>query len=164
MRSVLAVLALIALPVLGQPVSIRVNTAKVKGPMKPIWSFIGYDEPNYTYMKDGRKLLSEFSALSPAPVYVRAHNMLTSGDGTPALKWGSTNAYTEDANGNPRYDWTIVDRIIDTYIERKMKPIVEIGFMPEALSIKPQPYQHTWPKGRHQYGSCVSSQGLQEVG
>src|SRR5579872_2726543 len=23
----------------------------------------------------------------------------------------------------------------------------EIGFMPEALSTKPQPYQHTWPKG-----------------
>ena len=32
--------------------------------------------------------------LSPEPVRVRTHNLLTSGDGTPALKWGSTNAYT----------------------------------------------------------------------
>ena len=125
-------------------VTIRVDAAKGKGPMKPIWSFFGYDEPNYTYMKDGKKLLSELAALSPASVYVRAHNLLTTGDGTAALKWGSTNAYTEDASGKPRYDWTIVDRIFDTYIERGMKPLAEIGFMPEALSVKPQPYRHEW--------------------
>ena len=105
------------------------------GPMTPIWAFFGYDEPNYTYMKDGRKLLSELAALSPVPVYVRAHNLLTTGDGTPALKWGSTNAYTEDADGRPRYDWTIVDRILDTYVERKMKPLVEIGFMPRGALV-----------------------------
>ena len=51
------------------------------------------------------------------PVYIRAHNLLTTGDGTPALKWGSTNAYTEDAAGKPVYDWTIVDRIFDTYLK-----------------------------------------------
>ncbi len=64
-----------------------------------------------------------FAALSPVPVFVRAHNLLTTGDGTPALKWGSTNAYTEDANGNPIYNWTIVDSIFDTYIKRGMKPL-----------------------------------------
>lgn len=125
-------------------VSIRVDATRVVGEMKPIWAFFGYDEPNYTYMKDGKKLLSELAALSPVPVYVRTHNLLTTGDGTAALKWGSTNAYTEDASGRARYDWTIVDRIIDTYVERKMKPLVEIGFMPEALSTKPQPYRHDW--------------------
>ena len=114
-------------------VAIRVDAAKTIGAMKPIWSFFGYDEPNYTYMKDGKKLLSELAALGPVPAYVRTHNLLTTGDGTPALKWGSTNAYTEDASGRPHYDWTIVDRILDSYVERKMKPIVEIGFMPEAL-------------------------------
>ena len=29
--------------------------------MKPVWAWFGYDEPNYTYMKDGKKLLSEIS-------------------------------------------------------------------------------------------------------
>jgi xylan 1,4-beta-xylosidase len=125
-------------------VSIRVDATKSKGPMKPIWSFFGYDEPNYTYMTDGKRLLSELAALSPVPVFVRTHNLLTTGDGTAALKWGSTNAYTEDEAGRPRYDWTIVDRIFDTYLERGMKPLVEIGFMPEALSTKPQPYRHEW--------------------
>ena len=76
--------------------------------MRPIWAWFGYDEPNYTYMKDGKKLLSEIAALSPVPVYVRAHNLLTSGDGTPALKWGSTNAYSEDKDGIPIYNWKIV--------------------------------------------------------
>ena len=129
------------------PVTITVNANDRIGPMKPIWAWFGYDEPNYTYMKDGKKLLSELADLSPVPVYVRAHNLLTSGDGTPGLKWGSTNAYTEDAQGRPKYDWTIVDRIMDTYIERTMKPLVEIGFMPEALSTRPQPYQHDWKPG-----------------
>jgi xylan 1,4-beta-xylosidase len=139
----------------AERVTIRVDASARKGPMKPVWAFFGYDEPNYTYMKDGKKLLSELAALSPVPVYVRAHNLLTTGDGTPALKWGSTNAYTEDAAGRPRYDWTIVDRIFDTYLERGMKPLVEIGFMPEALSVKPQPYRHSFAPG-DKYGAIFT--------
>jgi xylan 1,4-beta-xylosidase len=141
--------ALLAVPMVAQTgrVSIRVDASARKGPMSPMWAWFGYDEPNYTYMKDGKKLLSEIAELSPVPVFVRAHNLLTTGDGTPALKWGSTNAYTEDASGRPKYDWTIVDRIFDTYVERKMKPLVEIGFMPEALSSKPSPYKHDWMPG-----------------
>lgn len=130
-----------------QPVNIEVNLAKVKAPMQPIWAFFGYDEPNYTYMKDGKKLLTEISQLSKVPVYVRAHSLLVTGDGEAALKWGSTNAYTEDAQGKPVYDWKIVDKIFDTYIERGMKPIAQIGFMPQALSSKPEPYRHHWKPG-----------------
>ena len=130
-----------------EAISIQIDLTKNKGEMYPFWAMFGYDEPNYTYMKDGKKLLSEIAELSPVPVYVRAHNLMTTGDGTPALKWGSTNMYTEDANGKPVYDWTIVDRIFDTYVERGMKPLVEIGFMPEALSSKPQPYKHKWRPG-----------------
>ena len=128
-------------------VTINVNFNREVGSMNPIWACWGYDEPNYTYMKDGKKLLSEIAALSPVPVYVRAHSLLVTGEGTHALKWGSTNAYTEDKNGNPVYDWTIIDKIFDTYIERGMKPIAQIGFMPQALSVKPEPYRHYWKPG-----------------
>ena len=131
----------------GSPVAIRIDASKRLGPMTSMWAFFGHDEPNYTYMPDGQKLLSELASLSPVPVHVRVHNLLTTGDGVPALKWGSTNAYTEDASGRPVYDWTIVDRIFDTYMERKMKPLVQIGFMPKALSTKPEPYQHNWAAG-----------------
>ncbi len=83
--------------------------------MKPIWRFFGADEPNYATMKDGKKLIAELGKLRPEQVYFRAHNLLCTGDGTPALNWGSTNVYAEDAAGRPVYDWTIVDRIFDTY-------------------------------------------------
>ncbi|MEO7309699.1 MAG: beta-xylosidase [Chitinophagaceae bacterium] len=127
--------------------TINVDLNKEIAPMKPVWAWFGYDEPNYTYMKDGKKLLTEISALSPVPVYVRTHSLLVTGDGTPALKWGSTNAYTEDANGNPIYNWHIIDSIFDTYVQRGMKPLAQIGFMPEALSTNPGPYKHDWKPG-----------------
>jgi xylan 1,4-beta-xylosidase len=128
-------------------VTIRVDAAKSKGALRPIWRFFGADEPNYAYMKDGRKLLGQLGEMRRDDVFFRAHNLLTSGPGAPALKWGSTNAYTEDAQGRPVYDWSIVDLIFDTYRERGVRPYVEIGFMPQALSVKPEPYAHEWRPG-----------------
>ena len=126
---------------------ISIDYTKQTHPLSTFWAYFGYDEPNYTYMRDGRKLLSELAAASPVPVYVRCHNLLTTGDGIADFKWGSTNAYTEDANGHPIYDWHIVDSIFDTYVSRGMKPLAEIGFMPEALSTHPEPYRHHWHPG-----------------
>jgi xylan 1,4-beta-xylosidase len=129
------------------PVAIRVDAAKPAGDLRPIWRFFGADEPNYAYMKDGQKLLAELGKLQPKGVYFRTHNLLTSGDGTPALKWGSTGAYREGKDGQPVYDWTIVDRIFDAYLQRGVRPYVQIGFMPKDLSTKPEPYQHAWKPG-----------------
>ncbi|WP_218025745.1 GH39 family glycosyl hydrolase [Capsulimonas corticalis] len=126
------------------PVTIRIDAAHSLGDLHPIWRFFGADEPNYSTMKNGAKLIGELGALKPKHVYFRTHNLLTTGDGTPALKWGSTNAYTEDAAGNPVYDWTIVDHIFDTGLQRGVKPYVQIGFMPEAMSTHPVPYRHHW--------------------
>jgi xylan 1,4-beta-xylosidase len=128
-------------------VAIRVRADQPGGELRPIWRFFGADEPNYAYMKDGEQLLRELGRLGPPQTYFRTHNLLTSGDGTPALKWGSTGAYREGRDGKPVYDWTIVDRIFDTYRERKVKPYVQIGFMPRDLSVKPEPYQHRWKPG-----------------
>jgi len=131
-----------------EKIALQVDLTKVKGNMDPIWAWFGCDEPNYAYMKDGKKLLTELGQLkSGQPVYFRAHNMLTSGDGSASFKWGSTNAYTEDASGNPIYNWRLVDSIFDTYLKRGIKPLAEVGFMPEALSTKPQPYRHDWKPG-----------------
>lgn len=126
------------------PVRISVDAARTSGPLKPIWRFFGADEPNYAYMKDGKKLLGELGEMKRGDVFFRTHSLLVTGEGTHGLKWGSTNAYTEDGSGNPVYDWTIVDRIFDTYLERGVRPYVQIGFMPQALSVKPEPYRHFW--------------------
>jgi xylan 1,4-beta-xylosidase len=126
------------------PVNIRVDASKTLGPLKPVWRFFGADEPNYAYLKNGRKLLGELGVLRPNGVFFRAHNLLTSGDGTPALKWGSSGAYREDEPGKPVYDWTILDCIFDTYRASGVRPYAQIGFMPEDLSVKLEPYQHKW--------------------
>jgi xylan 1,4-beta-xylosidase len=129
----------------AMPVLIKVDAGKPTGPLKPIWRFFGADEPNYAYMRHGRELLGELGELKKDEVFFRAHSLLSTGKGEHGLKWGSTNAYTEDAAGNPVYDWTIVDRIFDAYRENGVRPYVQIGFMPEALSAKPEPYRHRWP-------------------
>ncbi len=125
-------------------VTVRVDAARTVGELRPIWRFFGADEPNYATHKDGQRLLADLGQLSPQQVYFRTHNLLTSGDGTPALKWGSTGIYSEDTQGNPIYDWTIADGIFDAYLAHGVLPYVQIGFMPKALSIHPDPYQHHW--------------------
>jgi xylan 1,4-beta-xylosidase len=133
-------------------VTIRIDAGNKLGPYKPISGYFGYDEPNYTYAPNGKKLVGELGNLSGSktgdPVYIRTHFMLATGDGTPGFKWGSTNAYTEDASGKPVYDWTIADRIIDTYLQAGAKPFVEVGFMPRALSSHPDPYTPDWKPGQ----------------
>jgi len=130
-----------------QAITIRVNVAEVQGAFKPVWAYFGHDEPNYTYSPEGRELLAKLASLSPYPVHDRTHNLLTTGNGTPALKWGSTNVLTLDGSSHPVYDWTILDKIFDTYRESGIIPYVEIGFMPEVLSTHPEPYQHHYPNG-----------------
>jgi xylan 1,4-beta-xylosidase len=133
----------------SQSVTITVDAARVTGNLAPVWRFFGADEPNYATMKDGRKLLTALGKLKSGEVYFRTHNLLNTGDGTPAFKWGSTDIYTETANRQPVYDWRVVDRIFDTYLARGVRPYLQLGFMPEALSTAPAgtPYQHLWRPG-----------------
>ena len=98
------------------PVRIDVAADRSVGRWRPIWNWFGYDESNYTYLPNGRRLLADLAALHDGPVYARAHNLLTSGDGTPSLKWGSTGIYGEDGAGRPVYSWAIMDRIFDAYV------------------------------------------------
>ena len=129
------------------PIAISVHAQRPTGPYYPIWNYFGADEPNSLYAPNGKKLLGELAALSPVPVYFRAHNLFTSGNGEGSLKWGSTNVYTERPDGTPVYDFTITDRIFDAMVGARVRPLVEIGFMPEVLSTHPEPYRHTFPKG-----------------
>jgi xylan 1,4-beta-xylosidase len=126
------------------PVTITVDANKPLGELIPIWRFFGYDECNFTYMPGGQELLAKLGQLNdsnPQPqVYVRCHHLMTSGDGTPSMKWGSTGIYHEDTAGNPVYDWTIVDHIFDTYQKNHLKPYVQLGFMPKDLSSRPDLY------------------------
>ena len=131
------------------PVIIGVNLGKPLGAYTPIYSWFGYDEANYTTMRDGVQLLRELHDLSPVPVYIRFHHLLTSGNGEPELKWSSTNVYSEDANGNPVYDFKILDGMFDALKKAGVRPMVELGFMPKDLAAEVEgrnkPYQVHYP-------------------
>jgi xylan 1,4-beta-xylosidase len=134
-----------------RPVAITVDLGHTLGPYKPIYAWFGYDEANFTTGRDGKKLLRELRDLSPVPVHIRAHHLLTSGDGTPELKWSSTNVYREEA-GKPVYDFTILDGIFDEYKAAGVVPMVELGFMPKDLTSGTNDYQVHYP-GRTTAGS-----------
>jgi xylan 1,4-beta-xylosidase len=124
-------------------VTVTVDATAPGTPLERVWPFHGYDEINYTTLPEGTALLGKLAAAHSAPVHIRNHFLLNTGDGTPAMKWGSTNVYTEDAGGNPVYSWTLTDGIMDEITGPGAFPFVEIGFMPEALSTHPTPYQNS---------------------
>jgi len=124
-------------------VQVSVDATAQGMPLERVWAFYGYDELNYTTTPEGNALLGTLAAANTAPVHVRNHFLLNTGDGTPALKWGSTDVYKEDAAGNPVYSWTLTDGILDTTTEAGAFPFVELGFMPQALSARPDPYANS---------------------
>jgi xylan 1,4-beta-xylosidase len=124
-------------------VNVSVDATAAGTPLERVWPFHGYDEINYTTTPEGEALLGVIAAAHTAPVHVRSHFLLNTGDGTPAMKWGSTNVYTEDAAGNPIYSWTLTDGIMDAITATGAFPFVELGFMPEALSTNPIPYRNS---------------------
>ena len=134
----------------GPEVTIQVDMTKPVGVYKPIYRWFGYDEANYTTMPHGKELLGELHDLSPVPVYIRTHHLLTSGDGKAELKFSSTNVYSEDANGKPIYDFKILNGIFDAYQAAGVRPVVELGFMPRALAAdlpnRHEPYQVHFPQ------------------
>jgi xylan 1,4-beta-xylosidase len=128
---------------LAQTTTITVDATKPGSAVEPIWAFHGYDECNYTTTADGKAVLETLGMIPPAPPHIRTHFLLNTGDGVASPKWGSTNVYTVGANGGPVYDWTLMDGIMDTITGAGALPYVEIGFMPEALSTNPTPYQNS---------------------
>lgn len=126
-------------------VSIEVDARLQGAPLKRVWAYYGYDELNYTTHPEAKDLLAQLVAANSAPVHVRTHFLFNTGDGTAALKWGSTNIYTEDEAGNPVFDFSIIDAVMDSMVQAGAFPFAELGFMPQALSTEPEPYQPSSP-------------------
>ncbi|KAJ7263562.1 family 39 glycoside hydrolase [Mycena haematopus] len=136
----------------ARQVNITVSASKILGDLPPIARFFGCDEPNYATYPDGRAVLSHIGNLGPHQTYFRTHNLLTTCDppsetAPHRLKWGCTDAYTEDADGRPIYNFTTTDLIFDAYLENGVKPYVQTGFMPKALSSHPDPYSFEFDGG-----------------
>ena len=124
-------------------INVTVDASRDLGHFPRTWQYIGYDECNLTLSPAGREMLAKFGSLSrggpasrenPAHYYVRAHHMLCTGNLQVNSKWGSTNAYTEDEDGRPVHDFTVIDQMLDVWLSLGLKPFFEIGFMPRDLA------------------------------
>ncbi len=132
-----------ALAQASSPVTVDVDATSPGVPLEPVWAFFGYDEANYTTTSEGKELLRTLADAHSSRVHARTHFLFNTGDGAPALKWGSTNLYDEDADGHPVYDFTLIDEIMDATLDAGVLPLFELGFMPRALSARPDPYQNS---------------------
>ena len=130
---------------------VRVDAASDLGPVSHAWSFFGHDEILWAATPNGQKLLGALGRLSPVPPYLRAHHLFTSvndadADYATGLKFTPTNVYRERPDGTAVYDWAEIDRVFDAYVAHGVRPYVELGFMPQALSTRKEPYVMNWPE------------------
>ena len=131
-------------------VVVRVDAGRDLGPVSDAWAWFGHDEILWAATPNGRALLGELGRLSPTRPFLRAHHLFTSFNSpdppdVQRLKFTPTNVYRERPDGTPVYDWERVDDVFDAYLAAGVRPFVELGFMPQALSTRPEPYALDWP-------------------
>ncbi len=68
--------------------------------------------------------------------YVRGH----------AILHDEVGVYSEDKQGNPKYNFTYVDEIYDGMLAYGVRPVVEISFMPKQLASDPNAIHPFWYK------------------
>ena len=68
--------------------------------------------------------------------YVRFH----------AIFHDEVGVYDEDASGKPIYNFSYVDQIYDGLLENKVRPFVELSFMPKKLTSDPNALHAFWYK------------------
>ncbi|MES2240267.1 MAG: glycoside hydrolase [Bacteroidota bacterium] len=84
--------------------------------------------------------------------YIRMHGLLTD----------DMAVYREDSKGNPEYNYQYIDALYDFLISIKMKPFVELGFMPSALASGSQTIfwwkgNVTPPKDYNKWGDLIKN-------
>ncbi len=84
--------------------------------------------------------------------YIRMHGLLTD----------DMAVYREDSKGNPEYNYQYIDALYDFLLSIKVKPFVELGFMPNALASGPETIfwwkgNVTPPKDYNKWGDLIKN-------
>src|SRR5690606_10571106 len=112
---------------------VRVDAGADLGELTRLWESIGYDEFNWTYTPTGRRLLGTFGEMTSTGFHVRPHYVFCSGSGFAIPHWGNGNVYHEGPDGQPAYDFTMVDQAYDAIVEAGHHVLVELAFTPRDL-------------------------------
>ncbi|MBC8083603.1 MAG: hypothetical protein H7Z21_10360, partial [Hymenobacter sp.] len=125
---VLLWLALLAGSAAAQLRTITADLNQVKGPRSTMPSFcVGAGRANEGLRADWQRQLAEVQRTMPFR-YIRFHGLLHDDMG----------AYREDAKGRAIYNWQYIDKLYDFLLSVRIKPFVELSFMPSALASGPK--------------------------
>lgn len=129
------------------PLRLCVDAASDLGPYRPVFVGIGYpaasEEIYALHNVTTLSLISEMNERLGGPLrWLRINGSLT------GLVDGSSGAsryeiYEEALDATARYDWTGLDRTIDTVLQHHLSPALDLSYMPKALAAFPE-YRNLW--------------------
>jgi xylan 1,4-beta-xylosidase len=118
---------------LTAPVAVQVDTAAVTGPLHRVWEMVGSERLSQLWLERdsfGNPVGAEFAA-----ALRRAHDELGVRRVRAHAIYHDDNAvFSWPEGGEPAYDFTAVDRIVDALIDAGVRPVLELGFMPRELA------------------------------
>ncbi|WP_295648866.1 glycoside hydrolase [uncultured Mucilaginibacter sp.] len=110
--------------VFAQPRVIDIDAAKIQGPFnRSFQECVGAGRANEGLRADWQRQL-RLVKQECGFKYIRFHGLLSDDMGV----------YREDKAGNAQYNYQYIDELFDFLLSIKMKPFVELGFMPNALA------------------------------
>ncbi|MBE6929098.1 MAG: hypothetical protein E7463_02360 [Ruminococcaceae bacterium] len=112
--------------------TINVYAGQTRSVNDRFWAASGSDELYaMAYSPEGAFLMNRMNKFGSCR-YVRNHYTLSRYD-TEGIRCGG-DVYSEDENGNPVYDFAWINGVYRKFVENGIKPIVELDFLPDALS------------------------------
>ena len=72
---------------------VTVHAGEPAGVLERIWAAFGYDEISWTATPRGRRNMAALREIVGGPAVVRAHNLLTSGNGRGLPHWSYCHFY-----------------------------------------------------------------------
>lgn len=148
----LAAMAGAAQPALP-PRGITVDASAVKGPLNREFRFSVGSDRAIIHLRPEHQRDLRFLKDTCGFEYMRFHGLLNE----------EMHLVTSDSAGNLTYDWTNVDKVYDFLVkDLGIRPIVELGFMPEALASGKQTIfwwkgNVTPPKSYEQWGTFIEA-------
>lgn len=121
------------------------DAAQSLGQYQRFWGDIGFESFKsgillsksrelFEFMRETNKRVGDGSFEQNAFRYIRAHNLFSNGE----PPWGEgLDIYQVDASGQVSYNWKTADQVFDRILAYGFKPIIEFGFMPDALASIP---------------------------
>lgn len=110
----------------------RINSERIIGRNTQFWKASGTDLLFYLAEKSSGQALLDRMEQTNSCIYLRNHYALTHyvREGVEV----GIQVYSEDASGNPEYDFSRLNRIYGEFVKRGLKPVVECDYMPKALT------------------------------